>query len=85
MKELNKQIREIVEEYFDKKLRKSSYYSEQEIWDMIDEAVCEMQDLAYEYDQKVDNYIDECEADYLPTRTDMMNAYDNFRQSELGG
>lgn len=83
MKELDKQIREIVEAYFDKKLRRSSYHDEQEIWDYVEQAVEEMQDVASIWDRRVDNYIEDCEADYLPTRTEMQNAYDQFRENEL--
>ncbi len=83
MKELNKQIREAVEQYFDKKLRKSSYYQEQEIWDMVEQAIEEMQDVAQIWDIRVDNYIEDMEAEYLPTRTEMQNAYDQFREDQL--
>lgn len=83
MKELDKEIREIVEAYFDKKLRKSSYHDEQEIWDYVEQAVEEMQDVASIWDRRVDNYIEDCEADYLPTTTEMQNAYDQFRENEL--
>ena len=83
MKELYKDIREAVEFYFDKKLRKSSYYGDQNIWDMVEQTIDEMQDVASIWNKRVDNYIEDCEADYLPTTTEMQNAYDQFREDQL--
>lgn len=83
MNELEKEIRSIIEQYYDKKLRKSSYYNDQDIWDIIEQHILDLQDLVEEKEQEIDNLIEDNE--YLPTRYEMMQEYDRFRQDELGG
>ena len=83
MNELYNAIREAVETHFDKKLRRSDYINNQEVWDIVEEAITNLQDMAYEYNAKVDDFIEEQEADYMSTREEMRNAYDQFRQDEL--
>ena len=61
MKELYKDIREVIEFYFDRKLKNSTYYGEQEIWDIVEECIDEIDDICDRYDKEVDEYIYERE------------------------
>lgn len=85
MKELEEELRASLETYFDKKLRKSSYSDDQEIWDIIETCIQEVQYEARYYERKVDELIEDNESDYMPSRYEMMQAYDNFREDQLGG
>ena len=59
MSELYNAIREALEIHFDKKLRNSDYINNQEVWDIVEEAITNLQDMAYEYNAKVDDFIEE--------------------------
>ena len=83
MKELDKALREAMEFYFDKKLRKSGYNNMQEVWDIIEEHIEEIHDIARLCNKRVDDYIEDQENDYIPSRYDMMNAYDTYRENSL--
>ena len=85
MKELEEELRASLETYFDKKLRNSSYSDDQEIWDIIETCIQEVQYEARYYERKVDELIEDNESDYMPSRYEMMQAYDNFREDQLGG
>ena len=61
MKELYKDIREVIEFYFERKLKESTYHGEQELWDLIDECIDEIDDICDKYDKEVDEYIYERE------------------------
>ena len=56
--ELYNEIRAALERYYDKKLKNSGYYNDQDIWDKL-------------------------EADYMPTRYEMMCSYDAARENAL--
>lgn len=85
MKELEEELRASLETYFDKKLRNSSYSDDQEIWDIIETCIQEVQYEARYYERKVDELIEDNESDYMPSRYEMMQDYDNFREDQLGG
>ena len=61
MKELEKEIRDLVEFYYERKLKYSSYYGEQELWDMVEDCISDLQEISEKYEKKVDDYICERE------------------------
>lgn len=61
MTKLYDKIRAMLEEYYDKKLINSEYYHLQEVWDIIEDFVCEMQDMADDQERKLDDYIQDME------------------------
>lgn len=83
MQELYDDIRAAVEKHYDKKLKKSGYSNDQEIWDMIEEFIYDLQDLADDQNRELNRKIEELESDYLPTRTEMINQYDAYKESAL--
>lgn len=83
MKEFYEDIRAAVEKYYDKKLKKSGYYNDQEIWDKVEEFICELEDMADDQNRELDGILEDLEADYLPTRIEMANEYDAYRENAL--
>lgn len=57
MEELYGNIREAVNHYFNEKLKRSSYYGDQQIWDIVDDCVSDLIDTCDEYDKTIDDYI----------------------------
>lgn len=81
--ELYNEIRAALERYYDKKLKNSGYYNDQEIWDKIEDFICDMEDLADDQDRELDNILEDLEADYMPTQYEMMCSYDAARENAL--
>jgi hypothetical protein len=85
MKELYEDLRAALERYYDNKLKNSGYYNDQEIWDKIEDFIYDIQNLADDQTRELDNILEDLEADYMPTRTEMMDAYDRAREDALVG
>lgn len=68
MTKLYDKIRAMLEEYYDKKLINSDYYHLQEVWDIIEEFICEMQEMADDQERKLDDFIQDCEEKELEER-----------------
>jgi hypothetical protein len=61
MEELENEIRDLVDFYYERKLKYSSYYREQELWDMVEDCISELQEIADKYEKQIDDYIYERE------------------------
>ena len=61
MEELENEIRDLVDFYYERKLKYSSYYGEQELWDMVEDCISDLQEIADKYEKKIDDYIYERE------------------------
>jgi hypothetical protein len=59
--EVYKNLRALIEEYFDKKLKHSGYYGLQEIWDIVDDCTYDAEELVSKYDKRIDDFITEME------------------------
>lgn len=85
MNELEKELRTQIEIYFDKKLKHAKLDEElkDKLWEMVDNAIEDVQGIVWETDKDIDNEIEESEIDGLPTRDEMIKAYDDARNEEL--
>lgn len=61
MLHLEEELREAIEKFYDLKLKHSEYYGLQELWDIIEDCICEVQEITNDYEKKVDDTIQEYE------------------------
>lgn len=61
MMSLYNALRSSIEEYFEKKIEKSSYHGLQELYDMVDDCVYDVEEIVDKYDKRVDGFIEDLE------------------------
>ena len=85
MKELDKDIRTLLEIYFDKKIKNISISDElkDKIWEMVDMCIEDVQDITGKTNREIDNEIEEATADYNEGYYDELTKDNAFRQGEL--
>ena len=85
MKELDKELRTILEMFFDKKIKEAKLSNDlqDKIWEMVDNCVEDIQDIAAETNRDIDYAIEEEDAEYNDSFMNEMTADMNFREREL--
>lgn len=85
MKELDKELRTILEMFFDKKIKEAKLSNDlqDKIWEMVDNCVEDIQDIAAETNRDIDYAIEEEDAEYNDSFMNEMSADMNFREREL--
>lgn len=87
MKEIDNDLRQIIEMYFDKKIRNAKISDDlkDKIWEMVDNCVEDIQDIVSTANQDIDKAIEEETAEYNDSFMDEMTADMNYREYMLIG